>query len=74
MADDADSKSVGRKPVWVQVPLQNPVNPRFSVKSRVCGVFSLLTIFQKIKEIRVLLRKICPKRYPKICHIGCNTR
>ena len=29
---------------------------------------------QKIKEIRVLLRKICPKRYPKICHIGCNTR
>jgi hypothetical protein len=21
MADDADSKSVGRKPVWVQVPL-----------------------------------------------------
>jgi hypothetical protein len=36
--------------------------------------FSLLTIFQKIKEIRVLLRKICPKRYPKICRIGCNTR
>jgi hypothetical protein len=36
--------------------------------------FSLLTIFQKIKKIRVLLRKICPKRYPKICHIGCNTR
>jgi hypothetical protein len=27
--------------------------------------FSLLTIFQKIKEIRVLLRKICPKKVPK---------
>jgi hypothetical protein len=24
--------------------------------------FSLLTIFQKIKEIRVLLRKICPQK------------
>jgi len=37
-------------------------------------VFSLFIIFKKIKEIRVLLRKICPKRYQKICHIGCNTR
>lgn len=26
MADDADSKSVGRKPVWVQVPLPAPDN------------------------------------------------
>jgi len=28
--------------------------------------FSLLTIFQKIKGIRVLLRKICPKICPEI--------
>jgi len=27
--------------------------------------FSLLTIFQKIKEIRVLLRKIYPQKVPK---------
>jgi len=27
--------------------------------------FSLFTIFQKIKEIRVFLRKICPKKVPK---------
>ena len=63
MADDADSKSVGRKPVWVQVPLPalfaKPRKSKIFSKSRVCGV--LLTIFQKIKEIRVLLRKICPK-------------
>ena len=35
MADDADSKSVGRKPVWVQVPppaLKNPVKSRVSEK------------------------------------------
>ena len=82
MADDADSKSVGRKPVWVQVPLPALfAKPRKSkIFSKIKGLrgFSLLTIFQKIKEIRVLLRKICPKlypkRYPKICHIGCNTR
>jgi len=28
-------------------------------------VFSLFIIFKKIKEIRVLLRKICPKIVPK---------
>ncbi len=63
MADDADSKSVGRKPVWVQVPLPALfAKPR---KSKGLRGFSLLTIFQKIKEIRVLLRKICPKIVPK---------
>lgn len=55
MADDADSKSVGRKPVWVQVPLPalfaNPVNPRFSVKSRVCGAFLYLQSFKKLKKL-----------------------
>jgi len=35
---------------------------------------SLLTIFQKIKEIEKFAPKRYPKRYPKICHIGCNTR
>lgn len=69
MADDADSKSVGRKPVWVQVPLPALfAKPRKSkIFSKIKGLrgFSLLTIFQKIKEIRVLLRKICPKKVPK---------
>jgi hypothetical protein len=69
MADDADSKSVGRKPVWVQVPLPALfAKPRKSkIFSKIKGLrgFSLLTIFQKIKEIRVLLRKICPKIVPK---------
>lgn len=69
MADDADSKSVGRKPVWVQVPLSalfaKPRKSKIFSKSRVCGFFFLLTIFQKIKEIRGLLRKICPKIVPK---------
>ena len=82
MADDADSKSVGRKPVWVQVPLPALfAKPRKSkIFSKIKGLrgFSLLTIFHKIKEIRALLRKICPKLYPKrytkICHIGYNTR
>ena len=35
MADDADSKSVGSNPVWVQVPppaLKNPVKSRVSGK------------------------------------------
>lgn len=69
MADDADSKSVGRKPVWVQVPLPALfAKPRKSkIFSKIKGLrgFSLLTIFQKIKEIRALLRKICPKKVPK---------
>ena len=69
MADDADSKSVGRKPVWVQVPLPALfAKPRKSkIFSKIKGLrgFSLLTIFQKIKEIRGLLRKICPKIVPK---------
>lgn len=69
MADDADSKSVGRKPVWVQVPLPALfAKPRKSkIFSKIKGLrgFSLLTIFQKIKEIRILLRKICPKIVPK---------
>lgn len=69
MADDADSKSVGRKPVWVQVPLPALfAKPRKSkIFSKIKGLrgFSLLTIFQKIKEIRVFLRKICPEIVPK---------
>ena len=69
MADDADSKSVGRKPVWAQVPLPARVaKPRKSkIFSKIKGlrVFSLFIIFKKIKEIRVLLRKICPKIVPK---------
>lgn len=69
MADDADSKSVGRKPVWVQVPLPALfAKPRKSkIFSKINGlrVFSLFIIFKKIKEIRVLLRKICPKIVPK---------
>lgn len=35
MADDADSKSVGSNPVWVQVPppaVKNPVKSRVSEK------------------------------------------
>lgn len=68
MADDADSKSVGRKPMWVQVPLPALfAKPRKSkIFSKIKGLrFFLLTIFQKIKEIRVLLRKICPQKVPK---------
>ena len=37
MADDADSKSVGRKPVWVQVPL--PAYKRPQVSNRKSEVF-----------------------------------
>lgn len=78
MADDADSKSVGRKPVWVQVPLPALfAKPRKSkIFSKIKGLrgLSLLTIFQKIKEIEKFAPKRYPKRYPKICHIGCNTR
>lgn len=69
MADDADSKSVGRKPVWVQVPLPalfaKPRKSKIFSKIKGWRGFSLLTIFQKIKEIRVFLRKICPKIVPK---------
>ena len=54
MADDADSKSVGRKPVWVQVPLPalfaKPRKSKISSKIKGLRVFSLLTIFQKNKE------------------------
>jgi hypothetical protein len=69
MADDADSKSVGRKPVWVQVPL-----PALFAKPRKSKIFSKIKGLRgffftynlsKIKEIRVLLRKICPKKVPK---------
>lgn len=69
MADDADSKSVGRKPVWVQVPLPalfaKPRKSKIFSKIKGLRVFSLFIIFKKIKEIRVLLRKICPKIVPK---------
>lgn len=57
MADDADSKSVGRKPVWVQVPLPALfAKPRKSkifskVKSRVCGAFLYLQSFKKLKKL-----------------------
>ena len=55
MADDADSKSVGRKPVWVQVPLPALfAKPRKSkIFSKIKGLrgFSLLTIFQKLKKL-----------------------
>lgn len=44
MADDADSKSVGRKPVWVQVPL-----PALFAKPRKSKIFS------KIKSLRGFL-------------------
>lgn len=69
MADDADSKSVGRKPVWVQVPL-----PALFAKPRKSKIFSKIKGLRgffftynlsKIKEIRALLRKICPKKVPK---------
>ena len=54
MADDADSKSVGRKPVWVQVPLPalfaKPRKSKIS-KSRVCGVFLYLQSFKKLKKL-----------------------
>ena len=69
MADEADSKSVVGNHVWVQVPLPALfAKPRKSkIFSKIKGLrgLSLLTIFQKIKEIRVLLRKICPKKVPK---------
>ena len=49
MADDADSKSVGRKPVWVQVPLPalfaKPRKSKIFSKIKGLRVFSLLTIF-----------------------------
>lgn len=55
MADDADSKSVGRKPVWVQVPLPalfaKPRKSKISVKSRACGAFLYLQSFKKLKKL-----------------------
>ena len=55
MADDADSKSVGRKPVWVQVPLPalfaKPRKSKIFSKSRVCGVFLYLQSFKKLKKL-----------------------
>ena len=68
MADDADSKSVGRKPVWVQVPLPALfAKPRKSkIFSKIKGLRFFFTYnLSKIKEIRVLLRKICPQKVPK---------
>ena len=58
MADDADSKSVGPLPALFAKPRKSKI---FSKIKGLRG-FSLLTIFQKIKEIRVLLRKICPQK------------
>ena len=56
--------------VWVQVPLPALfVKPRKSkIFSKIKGLrgFSLLTIFQKIKEIWAFLRKKVPKKVPKI--------
>ena len=55
MADDADSKSVGRKPVWVQVPLPalfaKPRKSKIFSKSMVCGVFLYLQSFKKLKKL-----------------------
>ena len=52
MADDADSKSVGRKPVWVQVPLPalfaKPRKSKIFSKSR---VFLYLQSFKKLKKL-----------------------
>lgn len=40
MADDADSKSVGRTPVWVQVPPPAvTMYPQILDFTRVCGIF-----------------------------------
>ena len=54
MADDADSNLLGASPCGFKSHcrhyLQNPVNPRFSVKSRVCGVFLYLQSFKKLKK------------------------
>lgn len=68
MADDADSKSVGRKPVWVQVPLPalfaKPRKSKISSKIKGLRVFSLLTIFQKNKENNrsmMMIKKIYKK-------------
>ena len=55
MADDADSKSVGRKPVWVQVPLPalfaKPRKSKIFSKSRVCVFFFYLQSFKKLKKL-----------------------
>ena len=55
MADDADSKSVGRKPVWVQVPLPalfaKPRKSKIFSKIKGCGVFLYLQFFKKLKEL-----------------------
>ena len=68
MADDADSKSVGRKPVWVQVPLPalfaKPRKSKIFSKIKGLRVFSLLTIFQKNKENNrsmMMIKKIYKK-------------
>ena len=55
MADDADSKSVGRKPVWVQVPLPALfAKPRKSkIFSKIKGLrgFLYLQFFKKLKKL-----------------------
>ena len=55
MADDADSKSVGRKPVWVQVPLPALfAKPRKSkILSKIKGLrgFLYLQSFKKLKKL-----------------------
>ena len=55
MADDADSKSVGRKPVWVQVPLPalfaKPRKSKISSKIKGLRVFFYLQSFKKLKKL-----------------------
>ena len=60
MADDADSKSVGRKPVWVQVPLPALKNLDFTG-------FAKLS-FQKVikKVIKCILEGIPIESYNKM--------
>ena len=57
MADDADSKSVGRKPVWVQVPLPALFSKRIKIKqslevTRLQGIF----VYQFFKRVLSKLR------------------
>ena len=70
MADDADSKSVGRKPVWVQVPLPalfaKPRKSKIFSKIKGLRVFSLFIIFKKLKKLGTFKKNLPPKLYPKV--------
>ena len=69
MADDADSKSVGRKPVWVQVPLPALfAKPRKSkIFSKIKGLRGFLFTYNLSKNYRNYgtFKKNLPKNVPK---------